>query len=397
MPNAHSSARIKAADGGSAAQQEKAARRRAPGRAWRVDGRHGRNRSPGASARPATPLRNSTVRRAAFAILAFLAPVLTGQAGLAAGELRIAAWNLEHLKDSDGEGCVGRTGADYAAIAGRLPELDAGIVALQEVENAAAAHRVFPASRWRVEMSSRPAAKRSRRCRGRPSARLGRLATGFAIRRGIGYRRNPDLKALGMGKGFQRWGTDITVNMAGRWLRLLSVHLISGCWGARQDRAAKRRRTCNTLRAQMRHLGNWAAMRRAEGMAFVDPGGLQPPAGAARRLGVAAALGARAAAPAAGCGCPLALRSPVPGVHRPSGRRPRGGGHAGPRFVPGIAAARAPSGPLRRVGGVPVLKPFVPHAGTPDDGQPAGRRYGSRAASSVSRVALSQQSLPTMS
>ena len=269
MPNAHSSARIKAADGGSAAQQEKAARRRAPGRAWRVDGRHGRNRSPGASARPATPLRNSTVRRAAFAILAFLAPVLTGQAGLAAGELRIAAWNLEHLKDSDGEGCVGRTGADYAAIAGRLPELDAGIVALQEVENAAAAHRVFPASRWRVEVSSRPAAKRSRRCRGRPSARLGRLATGFAIRRGIDYRRNPDLKELGMGKGFQRWGTDITVNMAGRWLRLLSVHLISGCWGARQDRAAKRRRTCSTLRAQMRHLGNWAAMRRAEGMAFV--------------------------------------------------------------------------------------------------------------------------------
>ena len=209
------------------------------------------------------------MRRAAFAILAFLAPVLTGQAGLAAGELRIAAWNLEHLKDGDGEGCVGRTGADYAAIAGRLAELDAGIVALQEVENAAAAHRVFPASRWRVEMSLRPAAKRSRRCRGRPSARLGHLATGFAIRRGIGYRRNPDLKALGMGKGFQRWRTDITVNMAGRRLRLLSVHLISGCWGARQDRAAKRRRTCNTLRAQIRLLENWAAMRRAEGMAFV--------------------------------------------------------------------------------------------------------------------------------
>ena len=110
------------------------------------------------------------MRRAAFAILAFMVPLAQAQAGLA-GELRIAAWNLEHLKDSDGEGCIGRTGADYAAIAGRLPKLDADIVALQEVENASAAHRVFPGSHWRVEMSSRPETKRSRRCRGRSITR----------------------------------------------------------------------------------------------------------------------------------------------------------------------------------------------------------------------------------
>ena len=83
---------------------------------------------------------------AVIAIPLFLALILPVQASVA-GELRIASWNLEHLKDSDGEGCVGRTGADYAAIAGRLAELDADIVALQEVENAAAAYRVFAASR----------------------------------------------------------------------------------------------------------------------------------------------------------------------------------------------------------------------------------------------------------
>ena len=56
------------------------------------------------------------------------------------GEMCIAAWNLDNLKDSDGVGCVGRIGAEDAVIADRLSELDADIVALQEVENAAA-HR----------------------------------------------------------------------------------------------------------------------------------------------------------------------------------------------------------------------------------------------------------------
>ena len=215
MPKAHSSARAKAADGG---RQRSRTRQGGAGcRAGRGASIAGMADIDGRADRPAcNERRNCDREKSRICDPGIPRSCPDGQAGLAAGELRIAAWNLEHLKDGDGEGCVGRTGADYAAIAGRLAALDAGIVALQEVENAAAAHRVFPASRWRVEMSLRPAAKRSLRCRGRPSARLGHLATGFAIRRGIGYRRNPDLKALGMGKGSRRWGTDITVTMDGR-------------------------------------------------------------------------------------------------------------------------------------------------------------------------------------
>lgn len=80
-----------------------------------------------------------------FARPGILTLILAPAAGIAA-DLRIAAWNLEHLDDNEGEGCVGRTGADYAALKRRIARLDADIVALQEVENAAAAHRVFPAS-----------------------------------------------------------------------------------------------------------------------------------------------------------------------------------------------------------------------------------------------------------
>ena len=208
------------------------------------------------------------MRMPGYAVLAFLVLILAPAAG-GAGELRIAAWNLEHLDDSEGHGCVGRTGADYAVLARQIEELDADIVAFQEVENAAAAHRVFPASEWHVEMSRRRPMKRSRACWGKPDSRLGHLATGFAIRRGIGYRRNADLKAPGAGNGFQRWASDITVTAGGAKLRLLSVHLKTGCWGERQDRDAERRKTCTVLRGQVEGLKGWADARRAEGTPFV--------------------------------------------------------------------------------------------------------------------------------
>ena len=208
------------------------------------------------------------MRVAGYSFLALLVLVLAPPAGLA-GELRIAAWNLEHLDDRDGEGCVGRKSADYAALARRVEELDADVVAFQEVENAAAAHRVFPATDWHVEMSGRPPMGRNRACWGEPEARLGHLATGFAIRRGLEYRRNGDLKALGGAAAFQRWGTDITITAGSRELRLLSVHLRTGCWGAKQDGQSRARKACAMLRGQIGRLKAWADARPAEGTTFV--------------------------------------------------------------------------------------------------------------------------------
>ena len=205
---------------------------------------------------------------AALLLPAFLALSLPAVVGHA-GEVLIAAWNLEHLSDTEGEGCVPRTSADYDAIARQVAVLDADIVAFQEIENEAAARRVFRPPRWEVAVSSRPPLGRSRACWDRPGGRLGHLATGFAVRRGIAWHRNEDLAVLGRGNAFQRWGTDITVGVDGRELRLLSVHLRSGCWGARQDRDVGRSEGCAVLRAQVAILKNWADSRRAEGAAFV--------------------------------------------------------------------------------------------------------------------------------
>ena len=184
-------------------------------------------------------------------------------------ELRIAAWNLEHLDDTGMEGCQPREQADYDAVAAQVEELDLDIIAFQEVENETAAHRVFPSSDWHVEISRRPDGNTNLPCRGRPGQRLGHLATGFAIRRGIAYRRNADLEELGAASSFQRWGTDITVTENWQDLRLLSVHLASGCWGMENDEDPRDERICNVLRGQVTQLKAWADDRRAEGVAFV--------------------------------------------------------------------------------------------------------------------------------
>ena len=183
--------------------------------------------------------------------------------------LRIAAWNLEHLDDTGADGCLPREQADYDAIAEQVEELALDIVAFQEVENEAAAHRVFPRSNWHVEMSRRLDTGPGPECWRRPGQRLGHQATGFAIRRGIAYHRNADLEVLGEARSFERWGTDITVTEDGQDLRLLSVHLASGCWGMQNDDDPRDERTCAVLRGQIDRLRTWADARRAEGSALV--------------------------------------------------------------------------------------------------------------------------------
>ena len=200
---------------------------------------------------------------------AILVLSLTG--GLAeANDLRIAAWNLEHLNDEHGEGCVERTEEDFDAIARRIEALDADLVAFQEVENEAAARRVFDPGKWNVVMSSRPPTGERQECWGRPEGRLQRQATGIAVRRSVAFRRGTDVAALALGNPHLRWGTHIVVGRGDRRLHVLSVHLKSGCWGALQDEQG--REACAILRDQVRALGAWIDERRRAGERFAIAG-----------------------------------------------------------------------------------------------------------------------------
>lgn len=184
-----------------------------------------------------------------------------------AKELRVAAWNLEHLNANEKEGCLIRTQEDYDIISKSIEDLQYDIVAIQEVKDVAAARRVFSEKDWNVELSKRPPMKETRECWGLPGQYLQHLATGFAIRKGISYQRNPDYEAVGLDDDFQRWGTDVTI-LEGKKLRLLSVHLRTGCWGPTQDEDESRSATCDTLRSQIQELVLWRDARHEEEIPF---------------------------------------------------------------------------------------------------------------------------------
>src|SRR5687768_8383750 len=91
---------------------------------------------------------------------------LSPQADSEPEAIRLATWNLEHLSADDGKGCRPRTDADYAVLRKHADRVGADVVAFQEVENTAAAARVFPADRWAVVMSGRPDSGRQSTCGG---------------------------------------------------------------------------------------------------------------------------------------------------------------------------------------------------------------------------------------
>lgn len=178
--------------------------------------------------------------------------------------LKVASWNLEHLAERNGEGCAPRTEADYARLREHVIALGADVVAFQEVQNRAAAERVFDPALYDVVMSGRPPSTRSGECRGRPGLFIQNQAVGFAIRKGIPWTRNPGLSALALGNPDLRWGVDITVSR-GRPVRLLAVHLKSGC-NAGRDPADP---DCPVLFDQLPILEGWTEARAREGAAFV--------------------------------------------------------------------------------------------------------------------------------
>jgi hypothetical protein len=92
---------------------------------------------------------------APLAGLALFAGACTGTVNPGGGPssgpaIKLAAWNIEHLAEADGSGCRPRTEADYAAVRAYVAELDADVIAFQEVESKAAAERGFDLATYTV-------------------------------------------------------------------------------------------------------------------------------------------------------------------------------------------------------------------------------------------------------
>lgn len=179
--------------------------------------------------------------------------------------LTIVSWNLEHLAENDNSGCRPRTEPDYAALRGFAAGLKADVIAFQEVESAKAAARVFDPNTYTIIIEQRPGTPDSKPpCNGAPELHLNRQAVGFAVRKGVAFTRSPDVTALQDGDPNLRSGVDITISRSGRPpLRLLAVHLKSGCAGVQSSNPS-----CDVLKRQAATLESWIEARAREPAQF---------------------------------------------------------------------------------------------------------------------------------
>ena len=179
-------------------------------------------------------------------------------------EIKVATWNMEWLTlRRAGDPALPpdvrpKSLADIDLLRRYALVLNADIVGFQEVDGTEPAARVFPPDRYTIVLTDDRVTQR----------------TGFAIRRGLTIERNPDLVALDINPGARyrlRSGADVTLVWPGGRLRLLNVHLKTGCHDARLTSDSA---NCTTLRLQTAALQGWLAQRREEGVPFVLLGDL---------------------------------------------------------------------------------------------------------------------------
>ena len=217
---------------------------------------------------------------ALLAALALVASACTGTPSPGTGptsgpSLKLAAWNMEHLAEVNGSGCRPRTDADYAAMRSYVADLGADVIAIQEVESRAAAERVFDPALYTVVIEERVGTDRGGECRGSEGLTINAQRTGFAVRKSIPFERQPDFTAVQVGNPDLRSGVDLIVRpRGGEPIRLLSVHLKSGCSSGDRNEA------CPVLFQQVPVMEHWIDDRAAEGVRFAILGDFN------RRLGM---------------------------------------------------------------------------------------------------------------
>lgn len=195
--------------------------------------------------------------------------LMLSSVSIAAGPIRIATWNMNNLHWVVGEplleGAPARSVADYKTLQKYAKRLNADIVALQEVNGPKAARLVFPATQYDLYFAGDYIEDLA------TDQTFDPIYTGFAVRRGaFDAVTKGDYPALGLTSDAGhslRWGTDLLVEKGGKRLRLLSVHLKSGCSTGRLDHPDSE--DCATLAKQRAPLEAWIDKRAVEKIPFV--------------------------------------------------------------------------------------------------------------------------------
>ncbi len=177
-----------------------------------------------------------------------------------AADLKVATWNMEWLTTRPAgdpalpQDVQPKDAADRADLQRYAAQLNADVVAVQEVDGPAVAAAIFPPDRYGLYFTKDSVVQR----------------VGIAVRAGIPVHQNPDLAALDVTPEAThrlRSGADVTLDLPSGPVRVLAVHLKTGCQRDRLDQS--RREPCAELRRQAVVLQGWVAQRVREGVPFI--------------------------------------------------------------------------------------------------------------------------------
>ena len=178
--------------------------------------------------------------------------------------LKLATWNMEWLMAEDGPLAITappdrphRSAADFEKLAAYAQHLDADIIGLQEVDATPTAERLFPARTYQIFMTDDTVLQHP----------------ALAVRKPLRAHKNADLVELDVAPPTAahqlRRGLDVTVETGTTPLRILVLHLKTGCW---DNPVAERQHNCPILLQQFGVLQNWISARAAAHEAFVIMG-----------------------------------------------------------------------------------------------------------------------------
>lgn len=150
-----------------------------------------------------------------------------------------------------------RTAADYGLMATIAARLNPDLAAVQEADGARSLSRVFSPRHYVIFTTDDTVLQH----------------TGLILRTGLEVTRHPDVQALDItppGAPHRlRSGLDMTVHFAHADLRVLVVHLKTGCW---DDPPEQTHHACPLLARQFRILSEWISERTRSGEAFAIMG-----------------------------------------------------------------------------------------------------------------------------
>ncbi|MFT9382570.1 MULTISPECIES: endonuclease/exonuclease/phosphatase family protein [unclassified Gluconobacter] len=173
-----------------------------------------------------------------------------------ARDIKLSTWNLDWLSlRQTGDPALpddvhGRKPRDFIRLHQYATHLNADLIAFQEVDGPEPAAQVFDPQTYQIILSNAPVIQR----------------VGLAVRRPLNVTVNEELSALDVtapdAPHHLRTGLDVTVSDGKSHLRILVVHLKTGCW---DQPLTQRKHSCPTLYQQFQVLEDWIAERQDEG------------------------------------------------------------------------------------------------------------------------------------